>query len=138
MTSQVTVEEINTFLREAFEANGGALEAIEVSDGTAKMKLAYNPAQLRPGGVISGPTQMSIADSATYIAIFTKIGITPFAVTSNLNMNFLNPCIAGDVIATANILKIGNRLAVAEVDIREANMTHPASHAIVTYALPSR
>lgn len=139
MTSKVRAEEINAFLTKAFgnEETGPSLRVTEVGDGEATIVMPYDNAMLRPGGVISGPVQMSLADSAAYFVIFTRLGITPYAVTSNLNINFLNACKAGNVIARGKLLKIGKRLAVVEVDVREESMSEPASHAIVTYALPS-
>ena len=138
MALKVTVSELNSFFSEAFPGEGTRPEIVDLEEGMARVRLGYSDRFLRPGGVISGPTQMSLADTATYAAIFTLHGMTPFAVTSNLNMNFLNGCKAGNVYATAKILKAGKRLIVAEVDIREETMTEPASHAIVTYALPSK
>ena len=44
---------------------------------------------LRPGGTISGPTMMALADFAMYVAILASIGWVPLAVTTNLNINFL-------------------------------------------------
>lgn len=106
------------------------------ADFVAIMRLVAGPEHLRPGGYISGPTQMSMADSVTYMAIFTKLGITPMTVTSNLNMNFLRPCIGEAVTAEANLLKLGRTLAVAEVEIRAEGSDKVASHAIVTYSIP--
>ena len=72
------------------------------------------------------------------MAIMTLIGLEPMTVTSNLNINFLRPCIGRVVLAEGKILKIGQALAVVEVDIRIEGSEKPASHAIVTYALPRK
>ena len=136
MTSKVTSEEANAFLREAFGGAQNRPEVILMEDGHAMMRLKAGSEHLRPGGYISGPTQMSIADSVTYMAIFTRLGITPMTVTSNLNMNFLRPCIGESVIAEANLMKLGRTLAVAEVEIRAEGSEKVSSHAIVTYSIP--
>jgi acyl-coenzyme A thioesterase PaaI-like protein len=44
---------------------------------------------LRPGGTISGPTMMALADLALYVAILAQIGPVGLAVTTSLNYNFL-------------------------------------------------
>ena len=108
-----------------------------MEDGHAVIRLKAGPENLRPGGYISGPTQMTMADSVTYMAIFTKLGITPMTVTSNLNINFLRPCIGEAVIAEAKLMKLGRTLAVAEVEIRAEGSSKVASHAIVTYSIPT-
>ena len=141
MSSRISVEEFNQFVESAFAGDRSAPQAIEFGDGYAKVQLKYSESFLRPGGVISGPTQMSLADTSMYAAIFTKVGITPMALTSNLNMNFLRPCIAENVIAICRIMKIGRKLAVGEVEIGGESQIvagKPASHAIVTYAMPDK
>jgi uncharacterized protein (TIGR00369 family) len=81
---------------------------------------------------------MSLADSVAYMVIMTLTGLEPMAVTSNLNINFLRPCIGTAVIAEGRMMKIGQALAVIEVDIRVEGADKPSSHAIVTYALPRK
>ena len=72
-----------------------------------------------------------------YAAIFTRDRHrTPMALTTSLNMSFLRPCKAENVIATATLLKMGRKLAVGEVDIRGESMKGAASHAVVTYSIP--
>jgi uncharacterized protein (TIGR00369 family) len=107
-----------------------------MEDGRAVMRLVADETNLRPGGYISGPTQMSLVDSAAYMAVMTKTGHEPMTVTSNLSINFLRPCIGDVVVADARILKIGQALAVMEVDVRIEGADKPSSHAVVTYAIP--
>ena len=137
MTSKVSVDEANAFLAQAFEGAGNRSQVILMEDGHAIMRLKADKTHQRPGGYISGPTQMTMADSVTYMAIFTRLGITPMTVTSNLNMNFLRPCIGESVVAEAKLMKLGRTLAVAEVEIRAEGSEKAASHAIVTYSIPT-
>ncbi len=135
MTSKVSSEEANTFLREAFPGSANNT-VLELEDGRALLRMQANAEHLRPGGYISGPTQMAIADNSAYMAVFSKLGITPMAVTSNLTMNFLRPCIGDGVEAEATVMKMGRSLAVIDVDIRVAGTDRTCSHAVVTYSLP--
>ena len=137
MSSKVTVEEANAFLEEAFSGAQNRSKVTLMEEGRAVMRMEANDQHLRPGGYISGPTQMAMADSVTYVPIFTRLGITPMTVTSNLNMNFLRPCIGTAVVAEARLLKLGRTLAVAEVEIRAEGSDKVASHAIVTYSIPA-
>jgi uncharacterized protein (TIGR00369 family) len=136
--SKFSAEEANAFLDTAFKGRGRQNQVILMEPGRAILRLEADETHLRPGGYISGPTQMSLADSAAYMAIMTLTGLEPMTVTSNLNINFLRPCIGGVVIAEGTILKMGQALAVIEVDIRIEGAAKPASHAIVTYALPRK
>ncbi|MGF1454949.1 MAG: PaaI family thioesterase [Alphaproteobacteria bacterium] len=137
MASKVTADEVNAFYAEQFPGGGGRDRIVEVREDYARLRLAVDRSNIRPGGYISGPTQMALADSAAYVAIFTRIGIVPMAVTSSLTINFLRPCIGEAVIAEAILMKLGRSLAVIEVDIRADGSDKTASHAVVNYALPS-
>lgn len=134
--SVVTVEEVQDFFKSAFPGSEDTLVVDELSDGFARLRRQGRPEDIRPGNFISGPTQMAIADSAAYSAIFTKIGITPMALTSSLTINFLRPCVGESVIADATIMKLGRSLVVINVKISAEGSDKVSSHAVVNYALP--
>lgn len=136
--TRLTAGEANAFLDAAFQGRGRQNQVILMEEGRAILRLEADETHLRPGGYISGPTQMSLADSVAYMAIMTLTGLEPMTVTSNLNINFLRPCIGPVVLAEGRIMKIGQALAVIDVDIRIEGAARPASHAIVTYALPRK
>lgn len=136
--TKFTAEEANAFLSKAFPGRGNQNQVVVMEPGRAVMRLEADETHLRPGGYISGPTQMSLCDSAAYMAVMTLTGLEPMTVTSNLNINFLRPCIGKVVIAEGRIMKMGQALAVIEVDVRIEHADKPSSHAIVTYALPRK
>ena len=136
MTSKVTTAEVNQFYDSVFRGAGEAERVLEVRENYARVRQPVDEGSIRPGGYINGPTQMAIADSAAYVAIFTRIGITPMALTSNLNINFMRPCIGDAVVAEAHLLKLGKTLAVISVDIRAEGSDKLSSHAVVNYSLP--
>ncbi|MEM9938231.1 MAG: PaaI family thioesterase [Pseudomonadota bacterium] len=136
MTSKVSVEEVNAFYDSVFQGAGEQERVQEVRENYARVRQVVDNANLRPGGYINGPTQMAMADSAAYIAVFTRIGIAPMALTSNLSINFMRPCIGEAVIAEAHLLKLGRTLAVISVDIRAEGSDKLSAHAVVNYTLP--
>ena len=103
---------------------------------------AYLPSQkfvrleLRPGGIVMGPTQMMLADTAAYLAILARVGEAGLAVTTGLEVHFLRAAPPGDVLADARLLKLGRRLAVAVVEITSAVTGRQVAHATVSYAMP--
>ena len=138
MASKVSIADVDAFMDAAFDGNyDGRPNLSVIEDGRAVVSLAVTDANIRPGGYISGPTQMALADHAAYVAIFTKIGIVPMAVTSNLSINFLRPCKGKSVEADAKILKIGRTLAVVDVEMRGESSDKVSSHAVVTYSIPA-
>lgn len=136
MICQISVDAANEFLRTTFRGDGPRNEVTATALDHVSMRLEVNETHLRPGNYISGPTQMALADSAAYIAVMTRIGIVPMAVTSTLNINFLRPCMGSALLADATMLKFGKRLAVIDVSLYGEGQSKPASHSVITYTLP--
>ena len=130
---------INALLARAFPgaAEGQTTRCLEVAPGRVHMLLPYRDGLLRPGGVISGPTLMSVADSAGYALVLAHIGDQLMAVTSQLNMSFLRGAQPGDVHAEGEMLRLGKRLAVMDVRIWTESPDRLAAQANVTYAIPA-
>ena len=137
MGSKVSVEEVNAFYDSVFQGSGDQERVLELRENYARIRQPVDKGNIRPGGYINGPTQMAIADSAAYIAVFTRIGISPMALTSNLNINFMRPCIGDAVVAEAQVLKLGKTLAVISVDVRAEGSNKLSSHAVVNYSIPA-
>lgn len=138
ISSRVTVEEVAEFFSvhlPFFAQFGFAIDSID--DGVAVARFNYDDRWTRPYGIVNGGTLMALADVAVYLAIFGKIGIVPLAVTNELNMNFLRPAIGDDVLAHAELMKIGRRVAYAAVDLFvDGDEQRLVAHATASYILP--
>ena len=133
----MTVDEINQFLHKEFPQHIGVVT--EMGKNSAVMRLDVDDAHLRPGGTVSGPTMMALADICLYVAILGQIGPVALAVTTNLNINFLRkPEPAKAMIAEARLLKLGKRLAVGEISIYSEGDDEPVAHVTATYSIPPR
>jgi len=115
---------------------GRGLTIERVDYGNIRVKRAFQEESIRPGGTISGPTMMELADFAMYVAVFSVAGPIPMAVTTNLNINFLRKPGRGDLIADAKLLKVGKRLVVGEVTIYSDGEGDPVAHVTSTYSIP--
>ena len=115
---------------------GHSIERVDYGD--VRVRWAFDEASLRPGGTISGPTMMELADFAMYVAVFSAIGPQPLAVTTNLNINFLRKPAQADLIADARLMKVGKRLAVGEVTIYSEGSDEPVAHVTATYSIPQQ
>jgi uncharacterized protein (TIGR00369 family) len=136
---KMSVPDIRKFLREEFpQVFSGDDIAIEAADGdSCLLRQRYSDTMLRPGGTVSGPTLMALADYAMYAVLLSAIGPVGLAVTTNLNINFLRRGVAGrDLYAAAKILKLGRRLAVGEVSLTSAGSPEPIAHVTATYSIP--
>ncbi len=81
---------------------------------------------------------MALGDYAVYIAVLATIGWEPLAVTTNLNVNFLRKPGRKDLLADCDLIKVGKRLVVGEVTIREEGHDEPIAHLTSTYSVPPR
>ena len=139
MPVMMTVEELERFFLaefpQVFHAESGlAIEA--VWERGCRVRQGFRQRSVRPGGTISGPTMMALADFAMYVAVLAAIGPVPLAVTINLNINFLRKAAPRDLFAEARLLKLGKRLATGEVTICSQGETEPVAHVTSTYSIP--
>ena len=133
---QMNVEELNAFLSEAFESDRSYF-VTELDEERLLARVPAEAIQLRPGGTVSGPTLMALADGAAYCQILAHIGPVALAVTSSLNMTFLRKPQPAGVEAEARFLKLGRKLAVVDVRLRSEGSPDLVAQAVVTYAIPS-
>src|ERR1700704_1483873 len=122
---------------EAFHAESG-LAILEAVRGRARGRLAPQEKATRPGGTISGPTLMMLADVTMYVALLASIGWGPLAGPPTLNINFLKKPAPGALVAECRLLKLGKRLAVGEVTLCVEGDDTPVAHATSTYSIPTR
>ncbi len=133
-------EEIEAFLRAEFPQiymQGDIWTVEEVAPLRATLRMAYHESQIRPGGTISGPAMMTLADLALYVAVLASIGPVGLAVTTNLSINFLRKPEPRAMIGECRLLKLGKRLAVGEVGLRSEGVADLAAHATGTYSIPA-
>lgn len=138
--AKMSVAELDAFLLKEFpQAFASGDITIERADGeTCLIRERFHDRMLRPGGTVSGPTLMALADVAMYVVLLSAIGPVGLAVTTNLNINFLRKGQPGqDVLAAAKILKLGKRLAVGEVSLMSGTSPDPIAHVTATYSIPN-
>jgi uncharacterized protein (TIGR00369 family) len=137
---KMSVAELEKFLHVEFPhvfADGNL--HIERADGVScRLRETFGERMLRPGGTVSGPTLMALADCAMYVVLLAAIGPVGLAVTTNLNINFLRKGSPGqDIFAEARLLKLGKRLAVGEVILLSGTSPDPIAHVTATYSIPN-
>lgn len=129
--------EIVDFLEKHFPPSLERCEVEAVVEKGATLLWHVVDTDLRPGGTISGPTMMTLADFALYVAILGEIGIVGLAVTTNMNVNFLRKPSAGvDLRAVCQLMKVGKALIVGEVWIYSIDSDEPVAHVTGTYSIP--
>jgi acyl-coenzyme A thioesterase PaaI-like protein len=130
-----TKKEIVEFMISEFPQNKCIVE--QVGDRSSVIRHKIGTDELRPGGTVSGPVLMTVADVAIYVALLGEIGIVPLAVTTNLSFNFLRkPSADKDIVGVCKMIKIGRLLAIGEVTLYSEGIQDAVAHAVGVYAIP--
>lgn len=130
-----TKSEITEFLATEFPQTKCTVEAVGEKSATIRHEIGIH--ELRPGGTVSGPVLMTVADVALYVAILGEIGIVPLTVTTNLTINFMRkPAADRAIVGVCKLLKLGKMLAVGEVSLYSEGIDEPVAHVVGTYAIP--
>lgn len=135
----MSVEAVRAYLTDVFpqvfEDHGVVVET--AAAGFARLRLLPDARHLRPGGIVSGPTLMMLADAAAYAALLSGTSAAKMAVTSNLNITFMRAGAANDaVLQEARVIKWGKRLCVIVAEALTPEGTVVA-HTTMTYAMPA-
>lgn len=135
--SKISIPHFHDLIKnELFWADDAGLSLEQIEAGRAIMRLPYDERSIRPGGTISGPHMMLLADACMYAVVLSLIGDVRLAVTTNLNINFLRKPSQSDLLAEGKIIKLGKRLAVLEVSLYTADENEIVAHVTGTYSIP--
>ena len=106
----------------------GALGADECT-----LEAPYRDEFERPGGGVSWPVFMAVADVAIYLAIATRCGTHQRWVTVDLHTAFLRPAVREPFTCRARVLRLGRRLAYVVAECTRADGAL-LTHHVATYA----
>jgi len=135
--ANATKSDIANFLLREFPQT--KCTVVAVGHRSATVRHAIGKAELRPGGTVSGPVLVAVADVALYVAILGEIGLVPLAVTTSLSINFLRkPAADAAILGTCRLMKVGRSLIVGEVELYSEGLGEPVAHAVGTYSVPPR
>jgi uncharacterized protein (TIGR00369 family) len=137
VVSRPTPAEVNAMVREGFPSSVNLCTAL--GEGYAVASRAVDSTELRPGGLISGPTQFGLADAALWFLVFAVIErVEPMALTSELSIRYLRPAVGEVLWAKATLDSAGRRKIVGTVRIWVDDREHkPTAVAQGTYVLPA-
>ena len=116
-----------------------------VRQDSIRVRLPYRPEfmgtelwQDGSGGVFSGPMVMGLADTTMYGCALAAQGTDVIPVMATLNITFLRPARATDLIAEARIVRRGGRLYYLECWLTSDGEPEPCAHITSTYRLAAR
>ena len=103
----VTEEELQQVLEASPFARIYNFRLDSVANGECRLRLPFQEALERPGGIVSGSVLMTAADVAMWLAIMTQLGKDALTVTTELTTAFLSSAKREDVTCTAKIVRLG-------------------------------
>jgi uncharacterized protein (TIGR00369 family) len=137
VTAAISIAEFDEIIRDdlawAYEIG---MHTDRIERGRAVLRLPFRTSMLRPGGVVSGPTIMALADACMYAVVLSAIGKVKLAVTTSFSINFLFGASPVDLLAEGSMLRLGKRLAVMQVTVHSEGHQEPVAHATGTYSIP--
>lgn len=135
ISTLITKDKVTEFMKTDFPQAKCTIDSIGEKSAIVRQKIGFD--QLRPGGTVSGPVLMTVADCALYVAILGEIGIIPLAVTTSLSINFMRkPSSDKDIIGECTLLKVGRSLIVGEVSLFSEGDPKAVAHVVGTYSIP--
>ena len=99
----LSASDLQDILQKAFPENA-TIVVETVDDSGVTLRLKVHEGHSRPGGTVSGPALMTLADSAAWMAVMSQVGEVLLAVTTSLHIDFLRKPKLADVLARANVL----------------------------------
>lgn len=130
-----TPDEINAFLRRDFDGSSNRCESIGA--GWAVAVIDVGDGNLRPGGIISGPTQFGLCDAALYDVCLQRAGHLADDGDER-DVHPLPACRFGHGAARrADLVKVGRRAIVGNVTAWTGSSGKPVCVAQGTYMPPA-
>jgi uncharacterized protein (TIGR00369 family) len=135
--ASITPEDFDAIIRHDLPwAHAMGMRTDAIGEGMARLRLPFSGTTLRPGGVISGPAIMALADACMFAVALTRLGPVKLTVTTSFHINFLHRARPADLLAEGRLLKFGKRLIVMEVTVHSDGHDEPVAHATGTYSIP--
>lgn len=113
-------------------------ELVSCGDGGCSMSMRARDEFRQEGGVVQGGILAAFADTASAYAFVASLGAEETMTGVEFKVNFLEPARldAGDLEATANVVRRGRRLGVSEVVVTQGGV--PVATGLFTYLFRKR
>ena len=129
-----TIDVANRVLEQHFAAWVRSLDiaVVDVDANGASVRMRFGDALCREGGIVSGQALAALADTAMVIAIASASGGYRPMATVDLHTTFMRPVSGQDVVARADVDRIGRTLAFARVAMRGVGRDAAAGPAVAS------
>jgi uncharacterized protein (TIGR00369 family) len=105
-----------------------------ISKWKCSFTLNYDEKLVRAGNIICGQAIVSAADTAMIVAVISAIGKYQEITTVDISCKYLRPLLGDGGSIETEILKLGQRLVVGRITIRDNQSNKLAAEISCTYA----
>jgi uncharacterized protein (TIGR00369 family) len=113
-------------------AAGTVIEALE--EDRLRVRRTPDPSELRPGGIVSGPSLISLVDAVGWMMAVAHLPPGSDALTTDLSVRFLRPAPFAALVADVRLLRAGRRSTQMDVMVTSDAVEGPVTHATIGYA----
>ena len=106
-----------------------------ITPDCAILRMRFSDKLCRDNGVVCGQALMSLADTSMVFAISAAAGGYLPMTTVDQTMHFLKPASRTDLLAVAQVVRLGRTMAFGSVSIETADDRKPVALAQTAYAL---
>src|ERR1044071_5926852 len=87
--SRMDAAQLEALIEEHFPQAHNYCQITALAGDELSLRMPCRPDMLRPGGTISGPALMGLADLGAYLLILSQVGPVVLTVTTSLTIHFL-------------------------------------------------
>ncbi len=110
------------------------LQIDSISSLRCKFTLNYSKKLVRDGNIICGQAIVSAADTAMIVAVISAIGKYQEITTVDISCKYLRPLLRQGGSLETEILKLGRRLVIGRITIKDIETDKLAAEISCTYA----
>ena len=110
------------------------LQIDSISRLRCKFTLNYSEKLVRAGNIICGQAIVSAADTAMIVAVISAIGKYQEITTVDIACKYLRPLLKKGGSLETEILKLGQRLVIGRITIKDIESNKLAAEISCTYA----
>ena len=110
------------------------LQIDSISKWKCRFTLNYSERLVRTGDIICGQAIVSAADTAMIVAVISAIGKYQEITTVDIVCKYLRPLLKSGGSLETEILKLGQRLVVGRITIKDIESDKLAAEISCTYA----
>ena len=110
------------------------LQVDSISKWKCKFILSHSEKLVRAGNIICGQAIVSAADTAMIVAVISAIGEYQEITTVDISCKYLRPLLREGGLIETEILKLGQRLVVGRITIKDIESNKAAAEISCTYA----